>query len=124
MGATTDTPLAVLRGGEWLLAATPSDAVWTPERLTEEQRLIARTTEEFVENEVLPELDRMEQKDWAVARRLLKRCGELGLLAVDVSEVYGGLQLDKVTSMIVSERMTRAASFASTYGAQANLTVL
>jgi alkylation response protein AidB-like acyl-CoA dehydrogenase len=75
-------------------------------------------------NEVLPELDRMEQKDWALARRLLMRCGELGLLAVDAAEAYGGLQLDKATSMIVSERMARAASFASTFGAQANLTVL
>jgi alkylation response protein AidB-like acyl-CoA dehydrogenase len=124
VGTAADTPITVLRGGEWLLTSTEPDAIWTPERLTDEQRLVARTTEDFVENEVLPALERMEQKDWATARRLLTRCGELGLLAVDVSDVYGGLQLDKITSMIVSERMARAASFASTFGAQANLTVL
>ena len=124
MGSITDTPVAVLRGGEWLLTATEPEAVWTPERLTEEQRLVARTTEELVENEVLPQLERLEQKDWTLARRLLTRCGELGLLSVDVAEQYGGLQLDKVTSMIVSERMSRAASFATTFGAQANLTIL
>ena len=124
VGTIAETPIAVLRGGEWLLTSTEPDAVWTPERLTDEQHLVVRTTEDFVENEVLPALGRMEQKDWATARRLLRRCGELGLLAVDVSDVYGGLQLDKVTSMIVSERMARAASFASTFGAQANLTVL
>jgi alkylation response protein AidB-like acyl-CoA dehydrogenase len=113
-----------MRGGEWLLTAADPLAVGTPERLTDEQRLIARTTEEFVRNEVMPELDRMEQKDWSVARQLLRRCGELGLFGVDVAEAYGGLQLDKVTSMIVSERMARSASFACTFGAQANLTIL
>ena len=124
MGSTTDRPVAVLRGGEWLLTAVEPEAVWTPERLTEEQRLVARTTEEFVANEVLPQLDRMEQKDWSVARKLLMRCGELGFLSVDVAEQYGGMQLDKVTSMIVSEHMARSASFATTFGAQANLTIL
>ena len=124
MGLTTDRPIAVLRGGEWLLTAAEPEAVWTPERLTEEQRLVARTTEEFVTNEVLPQLDRMEQKDWSVARQLLVRCGELGLLSVDVAEQHGGMQLDKVTSMIVSEHMARSASFATTFGAQANLTIL
>ena len=124
MGTTTDAAVAALRGGEWLLKPASPDATWTPERLTDEQRLVARTTDDFVAKEVLPELDRLEQKDWALARRLLTRCGELGLLAVDVAEAYGGLQLDKVTSMIVSEQMARAASFATTFGAQANLTVL
>ncbi|HEY3045251.1 MAG TPA: acyl-CoA dehydrogenase family protein [Vicinamibacterales bacterium] len=124
MGSTTDAAIAVLRGAEWLLTAAEPDAVWTPERVTEEQRLVARTTEEFVAKEVVPQLDRLEQKDWALARQLLVRCGELGLLSVDVAEEYGGIQLDKVTSMIVSERMAGSASFAATFGAQANLTIL
>jgi alkylation response protein AidB-like acyl-CoA dehydrogenase len=121
---TIDAPIAVLRGGEWLLTAAEPDAVWTPERVTEEQRLVGRTAEQFVENEVLSQLERMEQKDWTVARRLLTRCGELGLLAVDVAESDGGMALDKATSMIMSERMARSASFATTFGAQANLTIL
>jgi alkylation response protein AidB-like acyl-CoA dehydrogenase len=124
MGPTTDAAITVLRGGEWLLTATEPEAVWTPERTTEEQRLVARTTEEFVATEVMPQLDRLEQKDWTLARQLLIRCGELGLLSVDVAEEYGGVQLDKVTSMIVSERMAGSASFAATFGAQANLTIL
>src|SRR4051812_15211275 len=124
MGSTTDTPIAVLRGGEWLLVAAESDAVWTPERVTEEQHMVARTTEDFVVNEVLPQLDRLEQKDWTLARQLLLRCGELGLLGVDVAEAYGGAELDKVTSMIVSERMARSASFGATFGGQTNLTIL
>jgi alkylation response protein AidB-like acyl-CoA dehydrogenase len=124
MGSTADAPAAVLRGGEWLLERVAADSVWTPERLSDEQRMIARTTETFVDQEVLPQLDRLESKDWSLSRRLLVRCGELGLLAVDVDEAHGGMQLDKSTSMIVSERMAPASSFASTFGAQANLTIL
>jgi len=118
------TDAATLRGGGWLLDAQEPADVFTPERFTDEHRLIARTADEFVDNEVLPVLAQLEQKDWALARRLIVRCGELGLLAVDVPEVYGGLQLDKATSLVVSERLARSASFGATFGAQANLTIL
>ena len=90
----TSTETTVLRGGEWLLQSTDADTVFTPERLTDEHRLIAQTAEEFVEAEVLPKLEQLEQKDWALARDLVKRGGELGLLGVDVPEAYGGVGLD------------------------------
>jgi alkylation response protein AidB-like acyl-CoA dehydrogenase len=124
MGSTTDAATSVFRGGGWLLTAAGDQDVLTPERLTDEQRLVAQTTEAFVDGEVLPQLDRLEQKDWTVARALLRRCGELGLLSVDVADEFGGLELDKSTSMVVSEGMARAGSFATTFGAQANLTIL
>jgi len=113
-----------LRGGAWLIESTDFREVLTPERLTDEHRLIGNTTQEFVEQEVLPELNRLEQHDWTIARRLIKRCGDLGLLGVDVPEVYGGLNLDKISSLVVSERMATAASFGATFGGQTNLTLL
>jgi alkylation response protein AidB-like acyl-CoA dehydrogenase len=122
MATTTET--TVLRGGEWLIQAADADAVFTPERLTDEHGLIGRTAQEFVDNEVLPKLDRLEEKDWALARDLVKQGAELGLLGVDVPEAYGGLGLDKVTSLVVSERLARAASFGATFGAHANLTIV
>jgi len=122
MPTTTET--AILRGGEWLLQASSADGVFTPERLTDEHRLIGRTAEQFVDNEVLPKLDQLEQKDWALARDLVKRWADLGLLGVDVPEAYGGLGLDKVTSLVVSEKMARSASFGATFGAHANLTIV
>jgi alkylation response protein AidB-like acyl-CoA dehydrogenase len=122
--APSGTASVLAKGGAWLIEPTRADAVLTPEKLSDEHRLIAQTTEQFVEQEAAPALPRLEQHEWDVARALLKRCGELGLLGVDVPEEYGGLALDKVTSLIVSERMSKSASFGATFGAQANLTVL
>jgi alkylation response protein AidB-like acyl-CoA dehydrogenase len=121
---TTATTTSLLRGGEWLLQPSDADAVFTPERLSDEHRLIARTAQEFVDNEVLPVLGKLEEKDWDLARRLVQRGGDLGLLGVDVPEAYGGLGLDKVTSLVVSEKMARSASFGAAFGAQANLTIV
>src|SRR2546423_14214300 len=122
MATTTDT--AVLRGGEFLLQASDAASVFTPEQLTEEHRLIGRTAQEFVDNEVLPLLDQLETKDWALAREMVKVGAGLGLLGVDVPEAYGGLGLDKVTSLVVSEKLARSASFGATFGAHANLTIV
>jgi len=120
----TTTATTILRGGEFLIQASEADAVFTPEQLTEEHRLIGQTAREFVDHEVLPALDRLEEKDWALARDLVRRGGGLGLLGVDVPEAYGGVGLDKVTSLVVSEMLARSASFGATFGAHANLTIV
>ncbi len=122
MPTTTATP--ILRGGEWLIQSSEADSVFTPERLTDEHKLIGRTAQEFVTNEILPKLDRLETKDWALARELVKVGASLGLLGVDVPEAYGGLGLDKVTSLVVSEKLALSASFGATFGAHANLTIV
>ena len=117
---TTETK----RGGSWLIEATDPADVFTPEKLSDEHRLIGRTADEFATNEVLPGLERLEQNDWDLARRLVRRAGELGLLGVDAPEAYGGVGLDKVSSLVVSDHMARVASFGATYGAQVNLAVM
>ena len=116
--------MALLKGGAWLTEATQAASVLTHEKLTDEHRLIGRTVDQFVEQEAVPALEKLEQHDWQVARGLIRRCGDLGLFGIDVPEDYGGLGLDKTTSLIVSERMATAASFGATFGSQANLTVL
>src|SRR5258706_11399302 len=124
--ATTAAPAApsTLRGGEWLLQPSTGDSIFTAEKRSDEHRLIARTAQEFVQNEILPVLDTLEEKDWDLARRLVKRSGDLGLLGVDVPEAYGGVGLDKVAALVVSEKMAISASVGATFGAQANLTVI
>jgi alkylation response protein AidB-like acyl-CoA dehydrogenase len=111
-------------GGAWLVDRTPPADVFTPERLTDEQRLIRRTAEELLEQEVVPALDELERKNWDLARALVKRCGDLGLLGIDVPEEFGGVALDKVSSVVASETIGSASSFATTFGAQSGLAIL
>jgi alkylation response protein AidB-like acyl-CoA dehydrogenase len=110
-------------GGSWLLEETTGD-IFTPERLTHEHRLMAQTTDEFMEQEVVPQIERLEGKDWTLLRALIRKCGELGLLGVSAPEAYGGLGLDKVSAVVVVERISRYASFATTFGGQTNLCIL
>jgi alkylation response protein AidB-like acyl-CoA dehydrogenase len=117
------TITTTVRGGSWLIEDEAPGSVLTPEALTDEHRLIGQTADEFVATEVLPVLERLEQKDWALARQLVRRAGELGLLGTDVAEAYGGVALDKVASIIVGESVGRSASFASTFGAQTGLVI-
>jgi alkylation response protein AidB-like acyl-CoA dehydrogenase len=111
------------RGGAWIIDEVAPAGVFTRERLSDEQRMIGETAQAFVDNDVLPLLDRLESKDWATARTLVRRCGELGLLGTDVPDAYGGVELDKVSSVIVGEAMGRCASFATTFGAQTGLAI-
>jgi alkylation response protein AidB-like acyl-CoA dehydrogenase len=115
---------SALRGGEFLLHRSDPATVFTPEQRTDEHRMIGDTVRDFVAHEVLPVLDRLEQKDWALARTLVRRGCELGLMGADVAEEYGGLALDKVSSVVISEQISLSASFAATFGAHANLVIL
>ena len=114
----------VTRGGAWLIGETDPATVMTPERLTEEHKLIRQTAVEFIRGEVIPVNDRLEQKDWTLQRELVKKCGELGLLGTNIPEEYGGVDLDKIATLVVSEAIAEHGSFAATFGAQANLTIL
>lgn len=119
MNATT--PLR--RGADWLFTNdVPSP--FTPEALSEEHRLIAQTADEFMRKEVLPVLDRLESKDWALARDLVRRAGELGLLGTDVPEAFGGIDLDKAAAIVVGEVVGMSASWATTFGAQTGLAII
>jgi len=119
-----ETVSEVRKGGSWLFDDPMESEIFTPEKLSDEHRLMAQTTDEFVDFEVLPNLERLETKDWSLARSLIQRAGDLGLLGINVPERYGGVELDKVSSLIVAERIARAASFATSYGGQTNLCIL
>lgn len=125
MAGTTSPEMAVVRGGgSFLLEETEPGNVFTPEDFSEEQRQIARTTAEFAVNDVMAAADAIEAKDFAVTRGLMKKAGELGLLAVDVPEEYEGLALDKVTSAIVAENISKLASFSVAFSAHTGIGTL
>jgi alkylation response protein AidB-like acyl-CoA dehydrogenase len=96
----------------------------TPEKITEEHQLIRQAAQEFIAGEVMPANERLEQKDWTLQRELVKKCGALGLFGTNVPETYGGVDLDKISTLVVSEEIATHASFGATFGAQANLTIL
>ena len=111
-------------GGTWLFEKLTANSFFTPERMNEEHHLIDLTTKEFVENEVSPNNKHLEQKDWDLARRLLRRCGDLGILGTDVSETYDGVLMDKVSSAIIASRLGQSGSFSTTFGAQTGIAIL
>lgn len=115
---------SIKKGGSFLLEETSPDEVFTPEDFSDEQRMFAQTAADFVENEVLASLDRSEAKEDGVMVGLLKKAGELGLLMIDVPEKYGGLELDKSTSMLVSEVLSRGGAFATTFGGHVGIGTL
>lgn len=111
-----------VKGASFLIEDVDPQAVFTPEDFTKEQRMIASTTEEFVENEVLPVLARIEQDhDFDTSVALMRKAGELGLLGGDVPEAYGGLGLDKISTTVITEKFARAGSFSLTYGAHVGI---
>src|SRR5207244_1410553 len=79
---------------------------------------------EFAVNEILPNVERMEHKDFSVTRDLLKKAGELGLSGVEIPEAYGGLEMDKVTAAVIADRIAKYAGFATTWGGHTGIGTL
>jgi butyryl-CoA dehydrogenase len=113
-----------VKGGSFLTEVRQPQDIFTPEDFSEEQRQIAKTAVEFTTNEVVPAAAEIEAKNFTVTRDLLRKAGELGLMAVDVPEAYGGLELDKVTSAIVAESMSQLASFSVAFSAHVGIGTL
>ena len=109
-------------GGSFLLYSPPD--IFTPEDFTAEHRAIARATEDFWTREVEPNLEAIQNQDFDVLRRTLRKSAELGLVAVLVPEIYGGMELDLVSAMIVAEGTGGDGSYAICHGAQAGIGVL
>lgn len=83
----------------------------TPEDFTDEHQMIARTTEEFLDKEILPKMEHLENQEIEYTVDLLKQAGELGLLSADIPEAYGGLALDAVSSALITEKLSVAGGF-------------
>ena len=109
------------RGGAFLVATSTPDEIFTPADLTDDQRLIGQTTEEFVAKEVLPRIPELEHHKQGVLPELLKKAGEIGLLGGLVPEQYGGSQLDKVATTLLAEKLAAYASMAVAHGGHAGI---
>jgi butyryl-CoA dehydrogenase len=124
MATTTAVPQARISGGSFLLEERKPDDVFTPEDFTEQHLLIAQTADEFAVNEIIPNIEKMEHKDFSITRDLLKKAGELGLSSAEIPEAYGGLEMDKVTAAVIADRIAKYAGFATTWGGHTGIGTL
>jgi len=122
--ATTAVPQTKISGGSFLLEDRKTDDVFTPEDFTEQHLLIAQTAEEFAVNEIIPNIEKIEHKDFSITRDLLRKAGELGLSSAEIPEAYGGLEMDKVTAAVIADRIAKYAGFATTWGGHTGIGTL
>ncbi|WP_108306600.1 acyl-CoA dehydrogenase family protein [Metalysinibacillus jejuensis] len=111
----------IIKGGGFLVEEADVNRVFTPEDFSDEHKMIAKTTEDYVTNEVLPAVEHLENHEFEHSVRLLKSAGELGLLGADVPEEYEGLGLDKISSALIAEKMSVAGGFSITHGAHVGI---
>ncbi len=124
MENTQKQALTYKKGGSFLIEDTHPEDIFTPEDFSEQHRMIAGTTKEFVENEVMPNVDKLEELNYDLSVKLLRKAGEIGLLSVDIPEEYGGLGLDKTSSMLVAENLGKTGAFAVSHGAHTGIGTL
>jgi alkylation response protein AidB-like acyl-CoA dehydrogenase len=117
MATVTTLPKISVAGGSFLIEERTPDEVFTPEDFSEQHLLIAQTAEEFANKEIVPNIEKLELKDFALLRELVRKAGELGLSGADVPEQYGGMELDKVTSALIADRLAKYGGFSATWGA-------
>ncbi|MGH9738391.1 MAG: acyl-CoA dehydrogenase family protein [Candidatus Acidiferrales bacterium] len=119
--ATTPVSQDLKRGGAFLISSATLDETFTPADLTDDQRLIGRTAEEFITKEVVPNIPELEKHKEGLMRDLVKKSGEIGLLGAGIPEEFGGSELDKVSAAVLSEKMGIYASFGVAFGAQTGI---
>jgi alkylation response protein AidB-like acyl-CoA dehydrogenase len=112
------------KGGSFLTEERRPEDVFTPEDFTDEHRQTAKTAVEFTLKEVVPVADQIEAKDFELTRSLLRKTGDLGLMAVDIPEAYGGLAMDKITSALIAESITKLGSFSVAFSAHVGIGTL
>src|SRR5258706_7083344 len=100
----------IVKGGGFLIEEQPPESIFTPGDFNEEHRMIADTTRQFMDAEVLPRIPELENKDWKLARELVKKAAELGLVGANIPEEYGGLGLGPANRGIIVDCIWPSAS--------------
>src|SRR5271168_2706148 len=119
--ATAPVSQALNRGGSFLITSTRPEDVFTPADISDDQRLIGQTAEEFMTKEVIPAIPELEAHKEGAMQEMLKRAGHIGLLGGAIPEEYGGSQLDKVSATVLAEKLSGYASFAVSHCAHAGI---
>ncbi|MFK8103883.1 MAG: acyl-CoA dehydrogenase family protein, partial [Saprospiraceae bacterium] len=114
----------VLNGGEFLIKDSSPQDIFIPEELNEEQLMIKEMCLDFLNNEVVPNIEKIEKREDNIAETLLERMGGLGLLGSHMPETYGGMELDTNTNTLICDVMGPSGSFSTTYAAHTGIGML
>jgi len=123
METNTDKKKSI-RGGEFLIRETNASEIFIPEEWSEEHKMIAQTCYDFLETEIVPNLDRMDNMEEGFMQNALDKAGELGLLGISIPEEYGGLGLDFKSSMLAADALGAGHAFSVAYGAHTGIGTL
>jgi alkylation response protein AidB-like acyl-CoA dehydrogenase len=115
---------SALKGGEFIIRKTLPSQIFTPEEWTEEQKMIAQMCDDFIAQEVTPNLERIDKMEEGLMPSLLEKAGELGMLGMSVPEEFGGMGVDFKTSLLATERLGKGHSFSVAYGAHTGIGTL
>ena len=113
-----------IKGGEFIIRNTEPKDIFTPEEFSEEHKMIAQMCDDFIEQEILPHLDRIDSLEEGLMPSLLKKAGELGLLGLSIPEEFGGMGVDFKTTLLATEHLGLGFSFSVAYGAHTGIGTL
>ncbi|MBU3659672.1 MAG: acyl-CoA dehydrogenase [Flavobacteriales bacterium] len=113
-----------IKGGEFIIRKTNPEDIFTPEEWTEEHQMIGKMCDDFINQEVVPVLDRMDKMEDGLMQSILEKAGELGMLGLSVPEELGGMGVDFKTSLLATERLGPGHSFSVAYGAHTGIGTL
>jgi alkylation response protein AidB-like acyl-CoA dehydrogenase len=122
--ATATLNRTAAKGGSFLLESPAPADVFTPADLTDDQKLIGQTAEEFVVKEVLPLVKDLENKKPGLMAELVRKAAEVGLVSGGIPEEFGGAGLDKIATTVLTEKLSIYGGFAVTHGAHAGIGTL
>ena len=120
----TDSKNKAIKGGEFIIRKSLPEEIYTPEDFTEEQRMIADMCTDFIEQEITPNIERIDKMEEGLMPSIMDKAGELGLLGLSVPQELGGMGVDFNTSMLATEYLGKGHSFSVAYGAHTGIGTL
>ncbi|MEQ9305924.1 MAG: acyl-CoA dehydrogenase family protein, partial [Marinoscillum sp.] len=115
---------SAIKGGEFIVRETEAGEIFIPEEFSEEQKMMAAATQDFIDKEITPNTDRIDSMEEGIMPSLMDKAGELGLLGISVPEEYGGMGMNFNTGMLIADIFAAAGSFSTAYGAHTGIGTL
>lgn len=113
-----------IQGGEFIVRETEAGEIFIPEQFSEEQKMMAAATQDFIDKEITPNIHRIDKLEEGLMPSLLEKAGELGLLGVSIPEEYGGLGMSFNTGLLMADIIASAGSFSTAFGAHTGIGTL